>query len=172
MHPPRIPGFSYQGMHRYLLTFCTAGRRRVFTADSVVSAVLAQFRQCASRQHFAVVAYCFMPDHVHLLCAALSDSADLRRFVTDAKHKSGRWFATSSGGRLWQLGFYDHVLRDEEQTLTVVRYILTNPVRAGLSRALGEYPYCGSDVYPIEEIRECLQMWVPRALQTAPLRQP
>jgi len=172
MHPPRIPCFSYQGLHRYFLTLCTAGRLRLFTADGVVSAVLEQFRQCASRQQFAVVAYCFMPDHVHLLCAALSEAADLRRFVTDAKQRSGYWFARSIGGRLWQRGFYDHVLRDEEQTLTVVRYILANPIRAGLSRALGEYACCGSDVFPIEEIRECLQTWALPAARTAPVRQP
>jgi putative transposase len=144
----------------------------LFTADGIVSPVLAQFRQSASQQQFAIVAFCFMPEHLHLLCASLSDSADLRRFVSDAKQKSGYRFARSVGGRLWQRGFYDHVLRDEEQTLTVVRYILANPIRAGLARILGEHPFCGSGAFSIEEIGECLQVWTPSARGTTTVRQP
>jgi putative transposase len=172
MHPPRIPFFSYQGLHRYFLTLCTAERSLLFTADGIVFRVLAQFRESASQQQFAIIAFCFMPEHLHLLCASLSDSADLRRFVTEAKQKSGYRFGRSVGGRLWQPGFYDHVLRDDEQTLAVVRYILANPIRAGLARVLGEYPFCGSDVFSIEEIGECLQAWTPSARGTTTVRQP
>ena len=44
-------------------------------------------------------------------------------------------------GPLWQGGYYERVLRREEKTETVVRYILDNPVRAGLVDRAEEYPY-------------------------------
>jgi hypothetical protein len=50
----------------------------------------------------------------------------------DWKQMTGFEWKQRSGGRLWQQGFYDHVLREENPVLGVVRYILNNPIRAGL----------------------------------------
>jgi hypothetical protein len=44
------------------------------------------------------------------------------------------------------------VLRDDEATAAVARYILANPVRAGLTTELGEYPFAGSDVFDLKEV--------------------
>jgi putative transposase len=137
----------------------------VFFSASAVASVLTQFRQCAAKEQFAIVAYCFMPDHVHLLVRSSVEDADLRRFVTSAKQVTGYWFARSSRQRLWQEGFYDHVLRDQDDTIGVVGYILANPVRARLASAVGEYPFSGSDEFSIEEICACLQMWRPPVRQ-------
>ena len=46
-------------------------------------------------------------------------------------------------GRLWQRGYYERVLRDEDHTRDVIRYILQNPVRAGLAKSPDEYPFLG-----------------------------
>jgi hypothetical protein len=59
-----------------------------------------------------------------------------------------------SAGRLWQPQYYDHVLRDEEDTLRVARYIIVNPVRAGLVTSPRDYPFSGSDVMPLETLLE------------------
>jgi REP element-mobilizing transposase RayT len=93
-----------------------------------------------------------MPEHVHLLVEGLQELSDLRRFVRDAKQRSGFEYARRSGRPLWQDGYYDHVLRDDESTLVVVRYILGNPVRAGLAKDIDKYPYSGSEVYTMEEL--------------------
>lgn len=41
---------------------------------------------------------------------------------------------------LWQDGFHDHALRAEEDVVEVARYVVSNPLRAGLVRCLGDYP--------------------------------
>jgi hypothetical protein len=46
----------------------------------------------------------------------------------------------------------DRVLRSDEATFDVVRYIFENPVRAGLVRSPADYPFLGSDVWSVEEI--------------------
>jgi hypothetical protein len=50
------------------------------------------------------------------------------------------------------------VLRSEEHTLDVVRYILANPIRAGLAKNLNEYPFSGSRVFSSEQLMDGLQM--------------
>ena len=56
------------------------------------------------------------------------------------------------GTRLWQRYGFERVIRDSEQTFVVARYILENPVRAGLVNAIDEYPFSGSFVYTMPEL--------------------
>src|SRR4030095_2919701 len=79
--PPRLRRFSYRGCHRYLLTFCTIHRARLFEDAAIVSRALDQIRITARLERFAILAYCFMPDHLHLLVEGLDQHADLRHFA-------------------------------------------------------------------------------------------
>jgi putative transposase len=45
------------------------------------------------------------------------------------------------GRRIWQTGFHDHALRADEDVVRVARYIVANPLRAGLVSSPGEYPH-------------------------------
>ena len=49
-------------------------------------------------------------------------------------------------------------MRSDEATLSVARYILDNPIRAGLCARVEDYPYIGSDTYTIDQIVEAVQM--------------
>ncbi len=150
--PRRLEHFSYVGPALYFLTFCARNRRPTFVESSVFDATLGKFRNVAIRESFAVLAYCFMPDHAHLLVEGLKESSDLRRFAKLMKQHSGAAHALQTGQPLWQEGYYDRVLREEEDVKEVARYILDNPVRAGLVRTPSEYPYLGSDVWSLEEL--------------------
>jgi len=52
---------------------------------------------------------------------------------------------------VWQPGYHERVLRDEA-TDDVIRYILENPIRAGLAAKFGEYPYAGPGVYAMSDL--------------------
>jgi len=119
---------------------------------ALVDRVRSQLSQSAVDHCFTIPAYCLMPDHVHLRAEGTTPGADLRRFVSSFKQNSGFTFSRERAARLWQKGYYDRVLRDDEATLTVVRYILENPVRAGLVARFSDYPYAGSDRYSLEEL--------------------
>ena len=88
-----------------------------------------------------------MPDHVHILLIAQSERADFLEFVRRFKQLTGFAHRQHYGAPLWQPGYHDRILRDDESTEAVTRYILENPVRAGLAHELFEYPFAGSDVY-------------------------
>lgn len=149
--PGRIKGFSYQGFHRYFITCCTANRTEPFVDRSVVDSVRSHFVQHARSHGFAILAYCFMPDHLHILIEGLNESSDLIRFMNAVKQRTGFEFARDHGEKLWQSSYYDHVLRAEEDTITVARYTLANPIRSGLVTDPKDYPFSGTiDLNPAE----------------------
>jgi putative transposase len=121
----------------------------LFVSIGLVEAVLSQIRQSAAQFGFALIAYCFMPDHLHLLLAAESEDADLPSFVKRFKQLTGFAFKKAHAQPLWQPGYHDRILRDDEATVAVARYILENPIRGGLARHVGEYQFAGSDVYDL-----------------------
>ena len=77
-------------------------------------------------------------------------------FVTHFKKVTGFEYSQRFKHRLWQPGYHDRILRDDESTEATARYILENPIRAGLTRQIGEYPYAGSDLY---DVRAVLTAW-------------
>jgi hypothetical protein len=87
---------------------------------------------------------------------ALRDDSDLKTFVARAKQFSGFVFANAAGTRLWQRYGYERVLRTEESTADLVRYIIANPIRAGLAVDVRDYAFWGSFVYSREELLECI----------------
>jgi hypothetical protein len=54
-------------MRRYFLTFCSAQRQALFVERDLVDVVLLQIARSAEQHEMGIIAYCFMPGHVHLL---------------------------------------------------------------------------------------------------------
>lgn len=156
--PHHLETFDYLGPHRYFLTFCTYQRHRAFEIPNRVVLVRTQFGRAAEEQHFALLAYCFMPDHVHLLVEGLAEDADGLRFVKAAKQYSGFYYQRSFAMRLWQRYSFERVLRGVESAEAVAKYIFENPIRAGLVTRVEDYPFLGSDVYETAAILEAIQL--------------
>ena len=95
-----------------------------------------------------------MPDHCHVLLIAVHDGASFIPFVNAFKQTTSFEFSRSCGGRLWQAGYCERVLRNDEASMRVARYILENPVRAGLTRTFQEYPFSGSQEFTKEELAD------------------
>ena len=161
--PSRAPGFSYVGPHRYLVTICTVRTTAALTQADVVEFLLWQLRQQVAVQEFALVAYSFMPTHVHLLLKGLTEFSDLRKLVARWKQYTGYQYKRRTGSSLWMSGYHDRVLHDEDGDWSVLAYVMMNAVRAGLVSALGEHPFTGSDVYGKEELVEGVREWLNRS---------
>ena len=141
---PRLACFDYLGFYRYFLTICTINRSRVFVDDQPVRLVLTQLSRTAGDHGFDVIAYCFMPDHVHSLVEGKHAAADFREFVRIFKQRSSYEWKRKCGTVLWQRNYFEHVLRNDEDTIGVAKYILENPVRGNLVRRPQDYVYLGS----------------------------
>ena len=154
--PGHLRSFDYLGLHRYSLTYCTIQRRKAFTAQKVVSLVLEQISRAATENQFDIIAYCFMPDHLHLLVEGTADSSDCKQFIARLKQYSGYYYSAAYHEKLWQRYGFEHVLRDDEITMVVAKYILENPIRAGLVERVEDYPFVGSMVYSLAELLEAV----------------
>jgi putative transposase len=140
----RLPASRYIGRHWYFITLCTASRTAWFNDGEWVRAVRAFLQQQAEASGFILVAYCFMPDHLHVLASGSHPDSDLIGFVKGFKQQSAFWHKRKTGQALWQRFFYDHVLCTDERWEAVANYIWLNPVRKALCSRPEEWPYSGS----------------------------
>lgn len=154
---PRLSSFPYRGCRAYFVTSCTFRRRTWFTDVRCVAEVTEQLLQLATLHMFDVSAYCFMPDHVHLLLEATLPESGLCRVMNAWKQKTGYAHVRATGSRLWQNGYYDHVLRQDEDRLEVIAYLLANPLRARLVSDVRQYPFWGSGVWDRDHLLEAVQ---------------
>jgi putative transposase len=141
---PRLAHFDYVGPFAYSLTLVTRDRAPVFTEPRIVDATLHRLARSCTRYGFSLHAYCFIPDHLHLLVSG-DDGASLPDFARHFKQLSGHRYKREHGASLWQISYYDHILRRDEDLPTVARYIWENPVRAGLVQDRGGYPFSGPE---------------------------
>jgi hypothetical protein len=109
----------------------------------IVSAALRPQTVVAARQPFLtrqiVGRYVIMPDHVHLFVRG-DRSFTLSSWIGGLKRAmcvALKW------PRLWQPGFFDHVLRSNDSYAEKWNYVQDNPVRAGLVKTVDEWPYQG-----------------------------
>ena len=133
---------------------CTDQRRRIFLGDEAVSLVRTQILRAAHETDFDIPAYCFMPDHVHLIASGRDETSDARTFTKLAKQYSGYYFQRENGFRLWQRYGFERVIRDDAELAFTIGYVVGNPVRAGLVAHPSQYPYLGSLRYTILELLE------------------
>ncbi len=145
--PNRLPSSNYFGFGAYLVTICAQNRERIFTAPDVVEPLICllseEMRQCS----FDVHAYCFMPDHCHLLLSGLNSNAHLSTAVRAFKGASTALLRQFRFQHVWQKGFHDHVIRNAEDLAASMAYVLENPVRAGLVKDPKDWPFSGSLVF-------------------------
>ena len=89
-----------------------------------------------------------MPDHVHLFVRG-PDNFQLGPWVGMLKQALEKQIALTATVPIWQRGFFDHVLRNDDSYAKKWNYVRENPVRAGLVTSTEEWPYSG-EIVPID----------------------
>ena len=91
-------------------------------------------------QRYALGAWAVMPNHGHAVLKPLVDHA-LEDVVRSWKGFSSRMINAHLGrkGTLWQSEPYDHLIRNGDSFLRLSKYVLDNPVKAGLR----DWPWTG-----------------------------
>jgi putative transposase len=112
--------------HIYLLTFTTCARRQWFAQPRLAM-------PCCLAAHQ-------LPDHWHGLLQ-LGEKTTLSAWVARCKSMTTRAMPPDIPRPLWARGFHDHAVRRDEDLLQIARYIIHNPVRAGLAVRCGHYPW-------------------------------
>lgn len=84
----RLKHFDYIGYYRYLITICTNKKEQFFKKRNIFEICINVLREISEKYYFKVLAYCFMPDHLHLLIEGKDEKSDLKKFVSMYKQKS------------------------------------------------------------------------------------
>ncbi len=138
----RLINFTYEGNYAYFITICCYDNGNYFKDKTTVYSIFKVLNSVSSEMNFFVIAYCFMPDHLHILTSG-DEETNLIKFVKKFKQVTGYNFKKGTGKRLWQKSFYDHVVRKEENLNSLAEYIFNNPVRKGLVEDYNDYPFLG-----------------------------
>jgi REP element-mobilizing transposase RayT len=123
----------------YLITCVTWQRQNFFSQWACGRALVNVLMN--ERHRAETLAYVVMPEHLHWLVQPREDTA-LERLMRTVKCASSRRIniQLNRSGRLWQPGYHDHALRREENLVATARYMIANPLRAGLVEHIGYYP--------------------------------
>jgi putative transposase len=111
---PRLQGFDYIGPYAYSITINTDDARPYFRDDRFVRLCIKALHDKATVNAFEVLAYCFMPNHVHLLAEGLAEYSRLQPFMQQFKQVAGFAFKQERGVSLWHRSYHDRVLRKDE----------------------------------------------------------
>jgi putative transposase len=126
----------------FVTTRATEGKAILQTgrmADLFVDVLRSYIRERKFRVHDFVV----MRNHVHLLIS-VDDSMSIEKAMQLIKGGFSYRARTELGFKreVWQRGFSDVRIRDEESFRKHQQYIYNNPVRAGMATVPAEYPHC------------------------------
>ena len=137
-HRLRAGRFSEVG-RPYLVTVACHERQHVFGLLSAGRC----FARAIGAMDGDAETWCWvaMSDHVHWLMAPRG-GLDLSRCVQKLKALTTRslWKGEFVSGQIWQRGFHDRALRREEDLKAMARYVIANPVRAGLVSSVRDWP--------------------------------
>jgi REP element-mobilizing transposase RayT len=111
-----------------------------------------QFVRACRKHGFEDIAHTLMPDHAHALIRGVRADSDFLKWLGLWRQLSGYWWKRQAIMSLWQEGYWDYTLRDDESVPAIASYIVWNPVVAGLVAKPEDYPYTGSDCFTIAEL--------------------
>ena len=124
----------------YLLTAVLLNREPLFGNFKNGRLVVDAFRT-AEREEFATsLAWVVMPDHFHWLIELKNTQLSTLMARTKSRVAVTVNRSIRRQGPVWQHGYHDRAIRKEEDLQAVARYIVANPLRAGLVEKIGDYP--------------------------------
>ena len=132
-------GRHSQAKHIYHITTTISNRLPIFNDFYLTRKIINTIKQSDILGYTTTLAYVVMPDHLHWLMQ-LEHKVTLQQVIRSMKSQT----AKVVGRPIWQSSYYDHAIRKDEDIVNIARYIVANPIRAGLVKKVGDYPHWDS----------------------------
>jgi putative transposase len=139
----RLPPSEYIGQKTVAFTVGVIDRHPLFEDPDVVKASVGFLADGCEQNNCEVPVYCFMPDHLHLMVRGKHEFSNIKSVLDSFKIRAGFWLRTKGYPYRLQANYYDHIIRSGEDWMIQARYIVLNPVRAGLIDDPFTYPHTG-----------------------------
>lgn len=143
----RRPAWDYRTPGYYFITICTHQRGHLFediTINQIVESIILALSTYDSCNHVTLDRWVVMPNHIHLL-VYLDDTIEYQTIPFSNKNlmsrSVGALVATLKGKVtreiresqpeiiVWQRGYWDRIVRDEQELNRIREYIRLNPER-------------------------------------------
>ena len=125
----------------YLITSSTWQRKKIFAEWPYAHSAIQAFTHANVLKDAQLLCWVLMPVHAHWLLQ-LGQERSLPSLVGAMKSASAR--AVRNSGytqQVWVRAYHDQAIRREEDIAPIARYIVANPLRAGLVKRAGDYPF-------------------------------
>ena len=125
----------------YFVTTVLHQRKLLFLDFFCGKIIVHEMQALDERNVVDSLAWVVMPDHVHWLFKLnniFTLSKIMQQFKAHTADNINEYF--NQKGTVWQKAYYDHALRKEDDIKGVSRYIVANPLRAGIVKHIGDYP--------------------------------
>jgi len=147
----RLSDEMYIGKKAVAFTVCIKDKQKLFVSDEIIGIFERKLIDSLQKYKCSAHVYLFMPDHLHLILEGNEDNSNVKMCIELFKQKTGYWLSKNLSKFKWQKDYYDHVIRNDEDILNQIRYILNNPVRATLVEGWKNYLYKGSTIYNLDK---------------------
>ena len=141
----RLIGYDYCNIGAYFVTICSHGNQNIFgeivsrngldapsTALSSCGKIIYDSLELFFEKHpfIALDAFVIMPNHLHLLLSITQRNKSLSEYIGGFKSFATKNCRDKLGiDKVFQRSFNDHIIRDQEDYDTRLKYILENPTR-------------------------------------------
>ena len=141
-YPVHLPAADWDGrLPIVFVTVCSDRKRKIFNRPGSVRLFCDAWNAADA---WSVGLWIAMPDHIHFFVRpAVRAYPPLKQWVRYWKTLVSRQWPDASEQPIWQRDFWDRQLRRGESYHEKWQYIMENPVRAGLVRSSGEWPFQG-----------------------------
>jgi putative transposase len=123
-------------------------RENVFLDQTDYQKYLSFLTRYSKEKEIAILAYCLMENHVHLLVIPQEEEA-LAKMMQGVALCYTQYFNRKEGrtGRLWECRYQSTVIDGERYLWAVSKYIESNPVRAGIAKRPEDYSYSSAKAH-------------------------
>ena len=117
-------------------------KQKVFHEEGDFEKYLSLLKRYKVKFKFRLYAWCFMPNHVHLI-VDVNNPSDLAKIMHGLNLAYARWFnhKYNKVGHLWQGRFKNMLIQKDQYALDCINYIELNPVRANIKQAPLDYKW-------------------------------
>ena len=126
----------------YLLSAVTRDREPFFRDFCNARVAVNELRRLHECGLVRSLAWVVMPDHLHWLMG-LGHTHSISVVAKMMKARTAQAINRNMNrhGQVWQRAFHEHAVRAEEDIVGIARYIVANPLRAGIVKRVGDYSH-------------------------------
>jgi putative transposase len=134
------PGRSFVQADRFL---DTGSHGPVWLKDARIANLLAETLKRGHREYryYDLLAWVVMPNHVHMVLQPFGNLSAITRWIKGSTARSANLTLGRTGQPFWQYESYDHCIRSTMELNRVIRYVESNPLKAGLVTSIEAWPW-------------------------------